>query len=62
MLASTWSRAGPRSDIEATGLQPSNDQEAVIMTSLDPGSYTAVIRGKNNTTGIGLAEVYQLAQ
>ena len=51
-----------QSDIEATGLQPSSDKEAVIMTALDPGSYTAVIRGKDNTTGIGLAEVYQLSQ
>lgn len=51
---------GSSSEIEATGLQPSNDKEAVIMTNLDPGSYTAVIRGKQNTTGIGLAEVYQL--
>jgi hypothetical protein len=53
---------GTRAQIEATGLQPSNDKEAVIMTNLDPGSYTAVIRGKSNTTGVALAEVYQLNQ
>jgi hypothetical protein len=31
--------------------------------TLDPGSYTAMIRGKNNTTGVALValgEVYQL--
>lgn len=46
--------------IEATGLQPGNVKEAAILTTLDPGSYSAVIRGKNNTTGIGLVEVYQM--
>lgn len=56
----TAKNVGSRTDIENTGLQPANDKEAVIMTYLDPGSYTAVIRGKNNTTGIALVEVYQL--
>ncbi|MDQ3414451.1 MAG: putative Ig domain-containing protein, partial [Verrucomicrobiota bacterium] len=46
--------------IEATGLQPTNVKEAAILTTLEPGSYTAVIRGKNDTTGIALVEVYQM--
>lgn len=46
--------------ISATGLAPSNDQEAAILVTLDPGSYTAVIRGKGNTTGVALVEVYQM--
>ncbi len=49
-----------RDAIEATGIPPSNDNEAAILVTLDPGSYTAVIRGKNNTTGIALVEVYQM--
>jgi hypothetical protein len=52
--------AGSKTDIQASGLQPTNDKEAVILTTLDPGSYTAVIRGKAGTTGVALAEVYQL--
>jgi hypothetical protein len=32
--------------------------ESVILTTLQPGNYTAILRGKNNSTGIGLIEVY----
>jgi hypothetical protein len=46
--------------IEATGLQPTNDLEAAIEVRLPPGAYTAVVRGKNNATGVGLVEVYDL--
>jgi len=42
------------------GLAPTNDLEAAICTTLDPGAYTAVIRGKNNGVGVGLVEVYDL--
>jgi len=41
-------------------LAPSNDLESAIIVSLPPGAYTAVVKGKNNTTGIGLVEVYDL--
>jgi hypothetical protein len=30
------------------------------LSDLNPGNYTAVARGKNNTTGVGLMEVYDL--
>ena len=46
--------------ILATGLQPSNDLESAILAYLDFGPYTAVVSGKNNGTGNGLAEVYDL--
>jgi hypothetical protein len=46
--------------IEGTGLAPSNDLESAIYATLSPGAYTAVIRGNNNATGIGLIEVYDL--
>ena len=46
--------------IKATGIPPADDKEAAILVTLDPGSYTAVIRGKNNTTGVSLVEVYQI--
>jgi hypothetical protein len=51
-----------RAEIEATTIPPSNDAEAAIVRTLDPGNYTAVVRGKNNTTGVGLIEAYDLAQ
>jgi streptogramin lyase len=49
-----------QSAIEATGLQPSDDRESAFIASLVPGAYTAVVRGKNNTTGVGLVELYNL--
>lgn len=47
-----------RAEIEATGLQPSDDREAAIMTTLTPGAYTALLTGKNGTTGVGVVELY----
>jgi hypothetical protein len=46
-----------RTEIEATGLQPSDDRESVIVTTLVPGNYTAQLTGKGGT-GIGTVEVY----
>ena len=46
--------------IEATGIAPTDDHEAAILLVLSPGSYTAVVRGVDNGTGVGLVEVYNL--
>jgi hypothetical protein len=34
--------------------------DSAIVRTLVPGNYTAVLRGVNNGTGIGLVEVYNL--
>jgi hypothetical protein len=47
--------------ILATGLAPSNDLESAIDTTVSPGAYTAVLKGKNNTSGGALIEVYDLS-
>ncbi len=47
--------------IEA-GIPPQNDLEAGIVETLDPGSYTVILRGMGMTTGVGVAEVYDLNQ
>jgi len=46
--------------ITATGLQPGDLRESALVETLAPGNYTAIVRGKNNTTGVGLVEVYNL--
>ena len=46
--------------IEATGLAPTDDRESAILAILSPGNYTAIVRGKNNSTGNALVEVYSL--
>jgi hypothetical protein len=49
--------------IEATGLAPSDTREsAILLRNFDPGPYTAIVRGKNNTTGVGLVEIYDVQQ
>ena len=53
-------RATQEADIIATTIPPNNDNEAALLATLVPGNYTAVVRGKNNTTGIGLVEAYNL--
>jgi hypothetical protein len=51
-----------RSEIEATGIPPMNDADSALVASLPPGNYTAILAGKNDTTGIGLVEAYDLDQ
>ena len=45
--------------IQALGFAPPNATESVIVAPLVPANYTAVVRGKNNTTGVALVEVYE---
>jgi hypothetical protein len=49
-----------QAEIQATGIPPSDDRESAIVATLAPGNYTAIVRGKNNTNGVGLVEVYNL--
>lgn len=49
-----------QAEIEATTIPPTNDLDSALVASLPPGNYTAVVSGKNNSTGVGLVEVYEL--
>jgi hypothetical protein len=49
-----------QAELEATGLQPTNDLEAAVLITLPPGQYTAQVRGKPEQTGIGVVQVYFL--
>jgi uncharacterized delta-60 repeat protein len=49
-----------QSDIEATGIPPGDDRESAILRWVSPMSYTTILRGKNESTGIGLLEIYDL--
>ncbi|HSH39164.1 MAG TPA: PQQ-dependent sugar dehydrogenase [Chthoniobacterales bacterium] len=51
-----------QTDIAASGLAPQSDAESAIVAMLSPAAYTAVVRGKRDATGVGLVEVYDLAQ
>jgi hypothetical protein len=45
----------------ATTVPPTNNLESAIVTTLSPDSYTAIVRGKNNATGVCLVELYNIA-
>ena len=49
-----------RAEIEESGIPPANALESAFVQPLAPGAYTAIVRGANKTTGVGLVEVYNL--
>ena len=53
-------RSDQEAEIIATTIPPKNDAESAIVQTLAPGSYTAIVRGTNNTMGVALVESYQL--
>jgi plastocyanin len=47
-------------DIQNSGHAPTAASESAIIANLQPGNYTAVVRGAGNTTGVARLEVYGL--
>jgi hypothetical protein len=55
-------RSAQQDEINASGFAPTDDREPAIVATLAPGNYTAIVRGTNNTIGIGLIEAFDLDQ
>jgi Matrixin len=55
-----WGSSSSVAQIAATGIPPTQPEESAILATLAPGSYTAIVRGVNNTTGVALVELYDL--
>lgn len=57
-----WRTGGQEAEIKATTIPPTNDLEAAVVETLpaNNSNYTAIVRGANNGTGVGLVEVYDL--
>jgi hypothetical protein len=53
-------RSSQQAEIQSTGFAPSNNKEAALIAVLSPGSYTVILHGVGDTTGVGLIEVYDL--
>jgi len=53
-------RSAQQADIQATGLAPRDDRESAILTVLTQGNYTAILTGKNGTTGVALIEAFKV--
>jgi len=55
-----WKNSPDAAEIMTTGLAPKNDFESAIIATLAPGQYTAQLAGKDNGTGNGVIEIYDL--
>jgi hypothetical protein len=55
-----WQSGTQVSQITNSGYAPANRNEPAIIATLPAGAYTAIVRGLNNSTGIGLVEIYEL--
>jgi hypothetical protein len=59
-----WSTATNAAAISAAATQvsafpfPAASADSAMLVTLDPGAYTALVSGTNNTTGISIIEVY----
>jgi hypothetical protein len=63
LLASNddWASGANAAQIQAEGLAPANSSESALQATLAPGNYTALVRGANGASGVGLVEVYDLS-
>ena len=57
-----WGDSPQKDDISAAGLAPTDSLESAVLITLDPGSYTVILRGKDDSTGIGLVELYDISE
>jgi hypothetical protein len=59
-LNDNWINSPQYAEIVATTMPPPNTMESALIATCGPGNYTAIVRGLNNTSGVGLVEVYDL--
>ena len=55
-----WQTGSQASQISSSGYAPNNSNEPALIATLAAGTYTAIVRGYNNSTGVALVEVYEL--
>lgn len=55
-----WRTGSQRQAIIDSTLPPADDRESAVVAALNPGAYTAVVRGSGSTTGVGLVELYDI--
>lgn len=55
-----WGSSPDQAEIQASGVAPTNTKESAVLKILPAGPFTAIVRGVNNTTGVGSVELYQL--
>ena len=55
-----WKDSSQQAEIQATGIAPSDDRESAVLATVAPAGYTAIVRGNNDTIGVGVVEIYNL--
>ena len=55
-----WGNSPQKTQIENSGLAPSDAKESAVVRTLPAGQYTAVVHGTNSSTGVGSVQIYQL--
>jgi Matrixin len=56
-----WGTGPNAAQIQSEGLAPTQSAESALQATLNPGSYTAIVRGASGATGVGLVEIYDLS-
>jgi hypothetical protein len=54
-----WPGDPNASQLQATGFAPTDSRESAILLTLNPGLYTVVVSGQNDTVGLGIVEVFE---
>jgi uncharacterized repeat protein (TIGR01451 family) len=54
-----WQDAANAAQVQASGFAPANPLESAILTTLQPGAYTAIVTGAGGTTGVAIVEVFR---
>lgn len=54
-----WPQSPRAADLARHPLRPASEREAMMITTLDPGAYTAIVSGSGGVTGIGMVEVFK---
>jgi hypothetical protein len=60
LLNDDWPLAANAAQLQASGFAPGDPHESALLVTLPPGAYTAIVSGKNNTTGVAIVEVFEL--
>jgi hypothetical protein len=53
-------RQTQQTELQSLNLAPTDDREAALVASLPGGNYTAIVRGRDGTTGVALVEAYNV--
>jgi hypothetical protein len=60
MVANDNWKESQETEINGTGIAPTDERESAILRLLPGGNYTAIVRGKDGSVGVGLVEAYRL--